>query len=78
MLKKIMKLSSIIIICLAIVFGIIWGTKSINVNDKYNSTIKPPEEYIQIIGTRYINLKDDSEGNEIVFYLYSIADRKII
>ncbi len=78
MLKKIMKLSSIIIICLAIVFSIIWGTKSINVDDKYNSTIKPPGEYIQIIGTRYANLKDDSEGNEVIFSLYSIADRKII
>jgi hypothetical protein len=78
MLKKIMKLGLIIIVCLAIIFGIVQGIKSMNVNDKHNSAIKPPGEYLQIIGTRYVNLKDDSEGDEIVFYLYSLADYKII
>lgn len=39
---------------------------------------KLPQEYLQFVGTQFVNRKDHTDGTEIVFFLYSIAEQKVV
>lgn len=39
---------------------------------------KLPQEYLQFVGTRFVNRKDHTDGTEIIFFLYSIAEQKVV
>ena len=53
-------------------------TNSINLNSPKGFREKPSQEYLQIVGTRFLNNKDDSGGVETILYLYSIAQHKVV
>jgi len=52
--------------------------KSMNLNSPEGSKEKPSQEYLQIVGTRFLNNRDNSGGVEIILYLYSIAQHKVV
>ena len=52
--------------------------KSMNQNSPEGSKEKPSQEYLQIVGMRFLNNKDRLGGTEIILYLYSIAQHKVV
>lgn len=53
-------------------------THLINLNSPKGFREKPSQEYLQIVGMRFLNNKDRLGGAEIILYLYSIAQHKVV
>jgi len=76
-----MNLKKIFFILLGIVVIIAGASiliNSRNLNSPEISKEQPSREYLQIVGTRFLNNKDNSGGSEIILYLYSVAEHKIV
>ncbi len=54
------------------------AAKSMRQNSAEGSKEKLSQEYLQIVGTRFVNKRDNSGGTEIILYLYSIDQHKVV
>lgn len=72
------KIFFILLGIVVIIASVLIVKDSMNLNSLKISKEQPSQEYLQIVGTRFLNNKNDSGGAEIVLYLYSIAEHKVV
>lgn len=62
----------------AVLTSALLAAKSMHQNSAEGSKERPSQEYLQIVGTRFVNKRDNSGGTEVILYLYSIDQHKVV
>jgi hypothetical protein len=72
------KTLSILLGIVVVLASTLFVAKSMHQNSAEDSKEKPPQEYLQIVGMRFLNNKDRLGGAQTIFSLYSIAQHKVV